>query len=99
MLTLESGDQISLEEGADALRELSKQGITTKLLNDHGAVLIRGPRDPSAHAFSVLVHAAEEGRGHVPYEQLGLAGSRVTHDKEVFSASEAPAHLWIHQHN
>jgi alpha-ketoglutarate-dependent taurine dioxygenase len=98
-MSRESGDQITLEEGADALRELSKQGITTKLLNTHGAVIFRGVRDPSPHAFSVLVHAAEEGRGHKPYDQLGLAGSRTVHDKEVFSASEAPPHLWIHQHN
>lgn len=98
-ISRESGGQITLDEGADAIRELSKQGITTKLLNTHGAVIIRGVHDPSPHAFSVMIHAAEEGRGHAPYDQLGLAGSRVTHDKEVFSASEAPPYLWIHQHN
>jgi hypothetical protein len=97
-LTKEDGSQPSLKEAEDALRDLSQKGITTKLLNKHGAVLIRGPRDPSAQAFSRLIHAAEEGRGRIPFEQLGLAGSRTVHDKEVFSASEAPPHLWIYQH-
>ena len=94
-----SGEKPTLDEQAKALRDLSERGITTDLMNKHGALIIRGARDPSAHAFSVLVHAAEEGRGHKPYDQLGLAGSRTVHDKEVFSASEAPPHLWIYQHN
>jgi hypothetical protein len=94
-----NGEKLTLDEGAAALRDLSQRGITTELMNKHGALVIRGVRDPSAHAFSTLVHAAEEGRGRKPYDQLGLAGSRVVHDKEVFSASEAPANLWIYQHN
>jgi len=93
------GEKLTLEEGAAAIRDLSKRGITTELMNKHGALIIRGVRDPSPHAFSVLVHAAEEGRGREPYDQIGLAGSRTTHDKEVFSASEAPQHLWIYHHN
>ncbi|MCJ1301646.1 hypothetical protein MMC08_004447 [Hypocenomyce scalaris] len=94
-----SGAQVTVDEQANALRDLSRRGITTDLMNKHGALIIRGARDPSARAFSVLVHAAEEGRDHKPYDQLGLAGSRTVHDKEVFSASESPQHLWIHQHN
>lgn len=92
-------EQITLDETAAALGDLSERGITTELLNKHGAVIIRGQPDPSPRAMSVLVHAAEERRGHFPYDQLGLAGSRNVHDKEVFSASEAPPNLWIHQHN
>ena len=94
-----SGEQVTLDEAEQALRDLSKRGITTRLLNTHGAVIFRGINEASARAFSVLVHAAEEGRGHFPYDQIGLAGSRQVHDKEVFSASEAPPNLWIHQHN
>lgn len=94
-----SGAQITLDEAAKAVRDLSARGITTELMNKHGALILRGVNDASAHAFSVLVHAAEEGRGHKPYDQLGLAGSRTVHDKEVFSASESPQHLWIYQHN
>ncbi|OCK75221.1 Clavaminate synthase-like protein [Lepidopterella palustris CBS 459.81] len=93
------GGKISVDETAAALRDISSRGITTELMNKHGALLIRGPRDPSAKAFSKLVHAAEEGRGHEPYDQIGLAGSRTVHDKEVFSASESPQHLWIYHHN
>lgn len=91
--------EFTLDEAAAAIRDLSERGITTELMNRHGALILRGSPDSSAHAFSILVHAAEEGRGHHPYEQLGLAGSRTVHDKEVFSASEAPPNLWIHQHN
>lgn len=94
-----SGAELTLDEAAAALRDLSQRGITTELLNKHGGVILRGQPDASAHAMSVLVHAAEEGRGHFPYDQLGLAGSRTVHDKEVFSASEAPPTLWIYQHN
>ncbi|KAL4939246.1 hypothetical protein BDV06DRAFT_214465 [Aspergillus oleicola] len=99
LLSKADGSKITVDEAATAIRDLSARGITTDLLNKHGALLFRGPRDPSANAFSRLVHAAEEGRGRVPYEQLGLAGSRTVHDKEVFSASEAPPNLWIYHHN
>ena len=93
------GGEVTLQEAADATRDLSGRGITTELLNKHGAVIFRGVPDPSPYAMSVLVHAVEEGRGHFPYDQLGLAGSRTVHDKEIFSASEAPPEVWIHQHN
>jgi len=98
-ISREDGEKLTLEQGAKAIRDMSARGITTKLMNAHGALIIRGVGDSSAHAFSTLVHAAEEGRDRAPYDQLGLAGSRVVHDKEVFSASEAPPNLWIHQHN
>lgn len=94
----ESGE-LTLEEAEKAISDISERGIITKLMNKHGALILRGSPEASAHAFSVLVHAAEEGRGHFPYDQIGLAGSRTYHDKEVFSASEAPPNLWIHQHN
>lgn len=94
-----SNHPITLESSATALRDLSERGITTDLLNKHACVIFRGCPDSSAKAFSTLVHASEEGRGHEPYDQIGLAGSRTVHDKEVFSASEAPPNLWIHQHN
>jgi len=94
-----SGGSVTVDEAEKAIRDLSQRGITTELLNKHGALIIRGVPEPSPHTFSVLVHAAEEGRGHFPYDQIGLAGSRTVHDKEVFSASEAPPNLWIHQHN
>jgi hypothetical protein len=94
-----NGEELSLDDGAKAIRDLSERGITTQLMNTHGALIIRGVGDPSPHAFSVLVHAAEEGRGRKPYDQIGLAGSRNVHDKEVFSASESPQHLWIYHHN
>ncbi|KAL3474473.1 Clavaminate synthase-like protein [Aspergillus californicus] len=99
VLSNANGGHITVDEAATAIRDLSQRGITTELLNRHGALLLRGPGDPSPSAFSRLVHAAEEGRGRIPYEQLGLAGSRTVHDKEVFSASEAPQHLWIYHHN
>src|ERR1700689_4922264 len=66
-----SGEKLSLDEGAKAIRDLSERGITTQLMNTHGALIIRGVGDPSPHAFSVLVHAAEEGRGRKPYDQIG----------------------------
>lgn len=98
-ITKPSAEQVTVDEAAAAIRDLSERGITTDLLNTHGAVLLRGPRNPSAKAFSTLVHAAEEGRGHKPFDQLGLAGSRTVHEKEVFSASESPPNLWIYHHN
>lgn len=94
-----SGDEkVTIEETTKAIRDISERGIITELTNKHGAVIFRQP-DPSAKAFSQLVHAAEEGRGHKPYDQVGLAGNRTIHDKEVFSASEAPQDHWIYHHN
>jgi hypothetical protein len=78
---------------------LSEKGIITELLNKRGALLIRGVHEVSAKTFSTLIHASEEGRGRKPYEQVGFSGSRTVVDNEVFSASEAPPHVRIGQHN
>ncbi|MCJ1302223.1 hypothetical protein MMC08_005026 [Hypocenomyce scalaris] len=95
----ESGEQVSVDEATKAITDISGRGIITDLLTKHGGIILRGPRNADPHTFSRLVHAAEEPRGHKPYYQVGLAGKRIVHDKEVFSASEAPQNLWIHQHN
>ncbi|OCK73177.1 Clavaminate synthase-like protein [Lepidopterella palustris CBS 459.81] len=98
-LTKTSPGPLTPDEAALALRDISERGITTELLNKHGAILIRGVGNPSAKTFSKLVKASEEGRGRKPYEQLGFSGSRTEVDDEVFSASEAPQHVRIGQHN
>ncbi|KAG9571375.1 hypothetical protein KCU71_g196, partial [Aureobasidium melanogenum] len=94
-----SGEELTMDQAVAAVRDISERGLVTELMNKHGALILRGSPSSSMNAFSRLVHAAEEGRGHKPYDQIGLAGSRTVHDKEVFSASEAPPNLWIHQHN
>jgi alpha-ketoglutarate-dependent taurine dioxygenase len=95
---ISGNEEISVEEASKAVRDIAERGIITDLTNRHGAVIFRQPHS-SARAFSQLVHAAEEGRGHKPYDQVGLAGNRTVHDKEVFSASEAPQNVWIYHHN
>jgi len=98
-LTNSSGGAPTTEEAAAALADVSSRGIITELMNKHGALLIRGPGDSSARAFSQLVTAVEEKRGHHEYDQVGLAGSRTTLDKNVYSASEGPPSIRYHQHN
>ena len=90
-----SGGSVSLDEASKALRDISQRGIITKLLNEHGALLIRGSTESSPKAFSTLVHAAEEARGHSPFEQIGVAIGRTNFAKEVFSAPEEPPQLRI----
>jgi hypothetical protein len=90
---------LTIDTAANAIRDVAEKGIITDLLNKHGALLIRGVHDVSAKTFSTLIHASEEGRGRKPYEQVGFSGSRTVIDKEVFSASEAPPHVRIGQHN
>ncbi|KAK0456779.1 hypothetical protein EV421DRAFT_1754668 [Armillaria borealis] len=81
--------QLSVEEGAKL----------TRLLQDHGAVVFRGFGHASAETFSKLVIAAEEARGNKPFEQIGLAGKRLTKAPEVFSANEGPRTRRFYQHN
>jgi hypothetical protein len=78
---------------------VAEEGHITELLTKHGALLIRGVDDVSTKTFSTLIHASEEGRGRVPYEQVGFSGGRTTLEKDIFSASEAPPHIKIYQHN
>ncbi|KAK4938699.1 hypothetical protein LTR10_020882 [Elasticomyces elasticus] len=80
----------TLAEAAAAVQRLSAQGTITELINKHGCLILRGSPDSSPKAFSRLVHAAEEARGHYPYDQIGPADSRTVFGREVFSASEAP---------
>ncbi|KAK0478184.1 hypothetical protein IW261DRAFT_1482313 [Armillaria novae-zelandiae] len=79
--------QLSVEEGL------------TRLLQDHGAVVFRGFGHASAETFSKLVIAAEAARGNRSFEQIGLAGKRLTKAPEVFSANEGPRTRRFYQHN
>lgn len=83
----------------EVLREVSATGKFTELLNEYGAVLLRGLGDNSSEAFSDFVTSIEEGRGRVPFEQIGLAGKRFIKAKNVFTANEGPAHVRFYQHN
>jgi hypothetical protein len=89
----------TVEAGAAYLRSLAASGELTRLLNEHGAILFRGFGHPSAETFSTLVRAAEEGRGSVPFEQIGLAGKRNHLAEEVFTANEGPPERRFYQHN
>ncbi|KAK0444946.1 uncharacterized protein EV420DRAFT_1648671 [Desarmillaria tabescens] len=95
----EGSPQLSVEEGVEYIRKFSSSGELTRLLQDHGAVVFRGFGHPSAETFSKLVIAAEEARGNKPFEQIGLAGKRLTKAPEVFSANEGPRTRRFYQHN
>jgi hypothetical protein len=98
-LSSTSKDVLTAVRAAEAIRHVAEKGHITELLTRHGALLIRGVDDVSTKTFSALIHASEEGRGRVPYEQVGFSGGRTTLEKDIFSASEAPPHIKIYQHN
>jgi hypothetical protein len=98
-LSSTSEEALTADKAAEAIREVAKMGRISELLNKHGALLIRGVDTVSPDTFSALIHASEEGRGRVPYEQIGFSGGRITVGKHIFSASEAPPHVKIDQHN
>ncbi|KAG7450812.1 Clavaminate synthase-like protein [Guyanagaster necrorhizus] len=95
----EGSCQLSVEEGVEYIRKISGSGELTRLLQDHGAVVFRGFGHASADTFSKLIIAAEEARGNKPFEQIGLAGKRLTKAPEVFSANEGPRTRRFYQHN
>ncbi len=95
----DGSSQLSVEEGVEYIRNFSASGELTRLLQDHGAVVFRGFGHASAETFSKLVIAAEEARGNKPFEQIGLAGKRLTKAPEVFSANEGPRTRRFYQHN
>ncbi|VUC32906.1 unnamed protein product [Clonostachys rosea] len=82
-----------------ALREYSASGKIQELLDQHGAVLIRGFGHPSAETFAELVGAAEQARGYHPHEQIGLAGKRNEVAKNVWTANEGSPLVRFYQHN
>lgn len=82
-----------------ALKSLSESGEIQRLLDQHGAILLRGIGNPSAQTFSELVHAAEEVRGSYPYEQIGLAGKRTPVANNVWTANEGAPTTRFYQHN
>jgi len=98
-LSTTSGDKLTADKAAEVLRIIAEKGTITELLNKHGALLVRGVDEVSPRTFSALIHASEEGRGCIPYEQVGFSGGRTTVGKDIFSASEAPPHIKIDQHN
>jgi hypothetical protein len=98
-LSSTSKDVLTAERAAEAIRHVAEKGHVTELLTKHGALLVRGIYDVSTKIFSTLIHASKESRGHVPYEQVGFSGGRTTLEKYIFSASEAPPHIKIYQHN
>ncbi|CDK26056.1 unnamed protein product [Kuraishia capsulata CBS 1993] len=81
------------------LSEVSSKGIFTTLLQNHGAVLLRGLGDSSGETFSRFVTAVEKSRGSFPFEQIGLAGKRHAWAENVFTANEGPPKTRFYQHN
>ncbi|KAL2680883.1 hypothetical protein Neosp_008486 [[Neocosmospora] mangrovei] len=82
------GDPPPVAESTNALREFAESGKLQKLLDRHGAVLIRGFGNASAKTFSDLVCAAEEARGYHPFEQIGGA-SPIAHSANVYEKVKA----------
>lgn len=93
------GGQPSASDSIAALRALSEAGEVQRLLDRHGAILIRGVGNPSAQTFSDLAHAAEEPRKTYPYVQIGLAGKRTPVAKNVWTANEGSPTTRFYQHN
>jgi hypothetical protein len=98
-ITTSDGNAPSVIEAAQVLGNLARTGEVTKLLNLHGAVLVRGVGSPSAETFSQLVCATEEARGLKEHEQIGLAGKRTPLAKAIWSANEGPCDRRFYQHN
>jgi hypothetical protein len=97
--SLLDGAKVSTPDAIAALRALSESGEVQRLLDRHGAVLIRGVGDPSAQTFSDLAYAAEEPRGTYPYVQIGLAGKRTPVAKNIWTANEGSPLTRFYQHN
>ncbi|KAH6892889.1 hypothetical protein B0T10DRAFT_527473 [Thelonectria olida] len=97
--SLSNRAKVSTLDAIAALRAMSESGEVQRLLDRHGAVLIRGIGDPSAQTFSDLVFAAEEPRGTYPYVQIGLAGKRTPVAKNVWTANEGSPLTRFYQHN
>ncbi|GKT51328.1 clavaminate synthase-like protein At3g21360 [Colletotrichum spaethianum] len=89
----------TVAESAAALRALAESGKLQDLLDQHGAVLIRGVGHPSAETFSQLVGAAEQARGSRPHVQIGLAGKRTPLADNVWTANEGSPSTRFYQHN
>ncbi|GJC80529.1 hypothetical protein ColLi_03367 [Colletotrichum liriopes] len=87
----ETSNAPPVAESAAALRALGESGKLQELLDQHGAVLIRGVGRPSAETFSKLVGAAEQGRGSRPHVQIGLAGGAtpIANSANVFEKVQA----------
>ncbi|KAK1976477.1 hypothetical protein LZ30DRAFT_774061 [Colletotrichum cereale] len=86
-------------QSVTALRALGESGKLQKLLEQHGAVLVRGVGHPSAETFSQLVGAAEQARGSRPHVQIGLAGKRTPLADNVWTANEGSPSTRFYQHN
>ncbi|TEA13260.1 Clavaminate synthase-like protein [Colletotrichum sidae] len=93
------GDALPVDESAAALRRLGESGRLQGLLEQHGAVLVRGAGHPSPDTFAKLVGAAEEGRGSHPHVQIGLAGKRTLLAENVWTANEGSPLTRFYQHN
>lgn len=98
-LAVSSTDLQNSKATEKALELISKDGTFTRLLTEHGAVLVRGLGDSSAQAFSQFVSAIEFARGNEPFQQIGLAGKRHFRADHVFTANEGPPSVRFYQHN
>lgn len=99
VLKVYATDTSNRDKISELLFEISQSGKFTELLNDYGAVLLRGLNDNSSIAFSKYITAIESGRGNTPFEQIGLAGKRFEQALNVFTANEGPQTTRFYQHN
>ncbi|KAH8655249.1 hypothetical protein BX600DRAFT_385851 [Xylariales sp. PMI_506] len=97
--TLDAAPPPPVAKSVATLRALAESGEISKLLDRHGAVLLRGLGHASAETFAELIHAVEEGRGSEPFVQIGLAGKRTAVAKDVWTANEGSPLTRFYQHN
>ncbi len=91
------------DEVESFLAKLSKDGVFTQLIENHGTFVLRdsipNSDDSKSQQVASIIKTIESNRGQVPFEQNGTLTLRDKKGFNLYTANKSPPEFRLHQHN
>lgn len=98
-----NGNKYDKSEVEGFLAGLSRDGVFTQLIENHGAFVLRDSVPDSdeskAEEVASVIKTIEENRGQVPFQQNGTLTLRAKKGVNLYTANKSPPETRILQHN
>jgi len=95
------GNEYVQDEVEEFLAKLSRDGIITQLIEDHGTFVLRihNSNESKSQEVASIIKTIEENRGQVVFQQNGTLTLRDKKGYNLYTANKSPKEFRLLQHN